>query len=210
MSDPKRIAIVDDDPVMSCTLLEIFGEENGFSVVLACSTAEDFMEQVSNPEVSLDLALIDLGLPGMKGQELIAWFRAEHPQTPCIAHTVFEDKKNVLSALRAGAAGYLLKGLNKDQLLQSLRTLEQGGAPLTPKIARFLVTEFQTVVDNPLSQREQEVLALLGQGFSYKECAQSLTVSVHTVHDHVKRIYSKLKVQNKRQAVQEASHKGWL
>ena len=156
------------------------------------------------------VALVDLGLPGMGGAALIEALKSRSPEIKCVAHTVFDDPKSVLSALQAGAEGYLLKGITGERLLESLGSLQEGGAPLTPRVARFLVSEFREVVENPLTQREQDVLECLAQGFSYQQCAERLVVSAHTVHSHVKKIYEKLAVSGRKQAVDKARKQGWL
>ncbi|MBS2035870.1 response regulator transcription factor [bacterium] len=200
-----KIALVEDDETFRTSLMVTLQEAEDFQLVRAFGSAEEFLQSPPDCEV----LLVDLGLPGMSGQELIARLQATHPKIECIAHTVFEEPTTVLSALRAGAVGYLLKGCTPAELLRSLRTLPDGGAPLTAKIARLLIREVQPTPD-PLSQREHEVLQTLSEGYSYKEVAARLVVSTHTVHTHVKHIYEKLQVSGRRQALNKARQQGWL
>ncbi len=210
MNKVPVVAIIEDNAELAETLASLFEGSPGLSLSTVCSSAEDFLTYLDSSDIRLDIVLIDLALPGMSGQELIAELRVKAPTIACVAHTVFEDSATVFEALRAGAAGYLIKGGTGTQLLQSLQTLEEGGAPLTPRVARMLMQRFQNPESNPLSDREQEVIFCLSQGLSYKECSQKLTLSVHTVHSHVKKIYDKLDVNSKRQAVDKAVDKGWL
>lgn len=202
-----KVALVDDDEHCRHSLHQTLAAQPDFLVTAACSNAEEFLDQLETdpPQV----LLVDLGMPGMGGEELIRRLRDTHPDIECIAHTVFEEPGTVLAALRAGASGYLLKGSTPAELLRSLRTLPEGGAPLTAKIARLLIREVQPQ-ESPLSEREHEVLKALSDGYSYKEVAAQLVVSSHTVHTHVKNIYEKLQVSGRRQALDKARQHGWL
>ena len=202
-----KIAVVDDDERCLHSLRQILSEQPDFQLTLACESAEGLLNQIeSDPP---QIVLVDLGMPGMGGEELIRRLRQSHPEIECIAHTISEEPGTVLAALRAGAAGYLLKGSTPSELIRSLRTLTEGGAPLTAKIARLLIREIQPSHD-PLSDREHEVLKALSDGYSYKEVAAQLVVSSHTVHTHVKNIYEKLQVSGRRQALEKARQQGWI
>lgn len=202
-----KIAVVDDDERCRRSLCQTLSEQPDFQLTSACGSAEELLQQIEGdpPQV----VLVDLGMPGMGGQELIRRLRQSHPDIECIAHTIFEEPDTVLAALRAGAAGYLLKGSTPSELMRNLRALGDGGAPLTAKIARLLIREVQPSQD-PLSDREHEVLKALSDGYSYKEVAAQLVVSSHTVHTHVKNIYEKLQVSGRRQALDKARQQGWL
>lgn len=202
-----RVALVDDDPRFRQSLSQTLLGQPDFELVAASASAEDLLAQLK--DCSPEIVLVDLGLPGMSGQDLIAQLRHSHPAVECIAHTVFEEPSTVMAALRAGAAGYLLKGSTAAELLRSLRSLREEGAPLTAKIARLLIREIQPGPD-PLTEREREVLAALSDGYSYKEVAAQLVVSSHTVHTHVKNIYGKLQVSGRQQAIRKARQRGWL
>ncbi|MBT9584347.1 response regulator transcription factor [bacterium] len=202
-----HISIVDDDPDLREHLASLLREQPDFRLRSVCGSAEEVLCQIDDQS---HLLLVDLGLPGLSGQELIARVKDLHPDVACIAHTIFEDPSTVFAALRAGAAGYLVKGTTGPELVRHLRTLQEGGAPLTPRIARLLVNEFRLEGEGPLSDREREVLQSLAEGYSYKEVATQLVVSVHTVHTHVKHIYEKLNVRGRRQAVAKARQQGWL
>jgi two-component system NarL family response regulator len=201
------ISLVEDDPNLREHLATLLNQQPDFLVRAVCGSAEEYLARM---DTQTQVLLVDLGLPGLSGQDLIARVRDAHPEISCVAHTVFEDPETVFSALRAGAAGYLIKGATGPELLRNLRTLQEGGAPLTPKIARMLMSEFRLEGEGPLSDREREVLQGLAAGYSYKEVASRLVLSAHTVHTHVKHIYEKLNVRGRRQAVAKARQRGWL
>jgi len=202
-----KVALVDDDARFRQSLSKTLADQPDFDLIASSASAEDLLERME--ECLPEIVLVDLGLPGMSGQELIAQLRHSHPTIECIAHTVFEEPSTVMAALRAGASGYLLKGSTPAELLRSLRSLREDGAPLTAKIARLLIREIQPGPD-PLTDREREVLAALSDGYSYKEVAARLVVSSHTVHTHVKNIYEKLQVSGRQQAISKARQQGWL
>ena len=202
-----RLAIVEDEPILRNQLAHFFGELPDFSVVASCGSAEELLESL---DCSIQVALIDLGLPQLSGSDLILALKQRVPEIQCVAHTVFENPPKVFQALRAGAVGYLVKGCSLEELGNALRTLEQGGVPLTPRIARLLVQQFQVEPNSSVSLREQEILGLLSQGHSYKQVGEQLFLSAHTVHTHVKNIYQKLGVTSRQQAVSEGRRFGWF
>lgn len=202
--------MVEDDADFADSLAAIFEGAEGFCLQAVCGSSEECLARLKQSVDWPHLVLVDLQLPGLGGCELISLLKLKNEQVRCVAHTVFEDRKTVFRALKMGADGYLLKGCTGEQLLGALRTLDNGGAPLTPKIARMLLADFQAETTNPLTARELEVLELLGQGFSYKQSAHRLHVSVHTVHGHVKSIYEKMAVGSKAEAVEKAKRRGWL
>ena len=206
----KTIAIIDDSPEVRSALIELVESSQELCLGPVVGSAEELLEFLQTPEATFDVALVDLGLPGISGVELIARLRELRPDVECVAHTVYEDPTTVFSALRAGAAGYLLKGESGANLLRNLQALDHGGAPLTPKVARMLLGAFHREELCPLTDREREVLEQLSSGQTYKEVAKTLVVSSHTVHAHVKNIYEKLEVGGRREAVDKARRRGWL
>ncbi len=157
----------------------------------------------------LEVVLIDIGLPGMSGIEGIKLLKERHPQLLLLVLTVFDDDTRIFEALCAGASGYLLKKTPPQRLLESLREVAAGGAPMSPEVARRVVHLFRTF--HPPSQaacdltpHETRVLKLLVEGHNYKTAAIELGVSVNTVSFHVRRIYEKLQVHSKSEAVAKA------
>ena len=167
--------------------------------------APDFRSGLALLEALPDVLLVDLQLPDGSGVDLIR--AAAHQDPPCdvMVVTVFGDERNVLQSIEAGATGYLLKDLPADELVQQIRVLRAGGSPISPIIARQLLTRFappEAEVD-PLSAQEVRVLTLTAKGHTYDEIAGLMQISRHTVQTYVKRIYRKLQVNSKLGAVSE-------
>ncbi len=161
-----------------------------------------------------DVLVVDLGLPDGSGIELIRAARQLAADTQCLVVTVFGDEKNVLAAIEAGARGYLLKEA-ADGLAGAIQALLAGGSPITPSIARHLLLRFQEPAERPdaartpqLSARESEVLELVVKGFTFPEIGELLGISAHTVTTHIRRIYRKLEVRSRSEAVFEALQLG--
>lgn len=149
---------------------------------------------------------MDINLPGMNGVECVRQLKPLLPKTQIVMLTVYEDTENIFNALAAGATGYLLKRTSKDELLSAIREVQAGGSPMTAHIARKVVQSFQRPLPTAqptenLSEREREVLELLSQGFLYKEIADKLGVGYETVHTYIRRIYEKLQVRTRTEAV---------
>jgi DNA-binding NarL/FixJ family response regulator len=149
---------------------------------------------------------MDINLPGMTGIECIRRIRSSTPGMLFMMFTVYEDNDQVFEALKAGASGYLLKKTAPAQIIDAIRELYHGGSPMSAQIARKLVAHFQEDSrprndDDALSPREREVLENLAKGMLYKEIADRLDISFHTVRQHIRNIYEKLHVQNKTEAI---------
>ena len=158
-----------------------------------------------------EVVVVDIGLPGMSGLELIQKI-VEKPVSPHIlVLTVYEDRENVFAALKAGALGYLTKGSSSEEIVRGLEIIREGGSPMSPSIARAVVEEFQNIPDGPellLTHREKEILAYIEQGYSYMETAEALCISHHTVHSHLKKTYEKLQSKNRMEALNKARKLG--
>jgi DNA-binding NarL/FixJ family response regulator len=157
-----------------------------------------------------DLVIMDINLPGMTGIECIRRLKPEFPDIQFIMFTVYEDSEQVFEALTAGASGYLLKKTPPDKIINALKELHEGGAPMSTGIARKVISSFQQrsapnqktpAADLKLSPREYEILELLSKGLFYKEIASQLAISTGTVRQHIHKIYEKLHVQNRTEAL---------
>ncbi|NGO39960.1 response regulator transcription factor [Limisphaera ngatamarikiensis] len=200
-----RVAIVEDNEKLRETLGRVLERTEGFACVGRFATAEEALQAV--PGLKPDVVLMDINLPGINGVECVRRLKDQCPDTQFIMLTVYEDTDNIFNALAAGATGYLLKRSTKAELLQAIRDVMKGGSPMTTHIARKVVQSFQKPPARPpepdfeLSPREREVLDLLAQGFLYKEIAEKLGVTYETVHTHIRRIYEKLQVRTRTEAV---------
>jgi two-component system NarL family response regulator len=204
-----RIVIVEDDPLLLENLSLLLGGEEGLTVTGAFRSAEDAIKGMKRaaPEVMIT----DIGLPGMSGVELIKKAKDSLPELEIIAHTVFEDRDRVFAAIKAGASGYMLKGSSPRELIESIHALHKGGAPMSPKIARKIIQEFQDDATNKdflLSQREKEIVRLVEEGLTYKEIGIKIGLSIHTVHTHIKNTYEKLQAKDRMDALAKARRKG--
>lgn len=206
-----RIVIVEDNLILLENLKLLLGGERGMTVAGAFDCTEEALPAIG--ECAPDVLLTDLGLPGQSGVELIRAVRSRFPDMDIMAHTVFEDRDTILNAIKAGANGYILKGSTPRELIEALHNLHEGGAPMSPKIARAVLREFRVEDQEEefvLSAREKDILTGLENGLSYKEFAERYHISPHTVHTHVKKIYRKLQAKDRAEAILKARKKGIL
>ncbi len=203
------VLVVEDDPTMREELVRILDGADDFVV---SSVAPDAASALAAGTVAM--AVVDIGLPDASGIEVIRELAARDPAPLLMAHTIFEDRRTVFDALVAGADSYVLKGGGGDAFLAALRQLREGGAPMSPRVARFVVEAFRSqgkVADRyTLTGRERQVLIGLEEGLSYKEVAAELHISRHTVHTHIKRIYEKLHAHSREEALAKARLRGML
>jgi DNA-binding NarL/FixJ family response regulator len=201
---PITVSIVEDNEQLRATLGRVISRAPGFQFVSSYANAEDAIKLL--PQDRPNVVLMDINLPGMNGVECVRQLKRLLPQTQAIMLTVYEDTENIFNALASGASGYLLKRTKSAELLEAIQEVIRGGSPMTTHIARKVVQSFQRAGASPqptenLSQREQEVLDCLAQGFLYKEIAEKLGISYETVHTYIRRIYEKLQVRTRTEAV---------
>lgn len=204
-----RLLIVEDDSFLLENLKLLLSGEAGITVAASVGSAEEAMTALKTS--SPDAMLTDLGLPGMSGIDLIRKAKAAMPELDIIAYTAFDDRETVFSAIKAGASGYILKGCSARELVDALHNLFAGGSPMSPKIARSVITEFQGADMKEqylLTPREKEILIGTEKGLSYKELADKLNISPHTIHTHIKNIYEKLHAKDRKGALLSARKKG--
>jgi len=218
-----RVATIEDDPRYRASLEMLLRFSGDFELVRAFDAADRALAELEamlrrGEEPGWDLVIMDLDLPRLGGVECTRRIKALLPETTIVVLTVFEDRAAVLDAICAGADGYLLKQTPADQLLAQLRAVSAGGSPLSAGVARTvldLVRHFD--VDSrsrdaaarlDLSERELEVLRCLVQGLAYKQVAAQLGITIHTVRNHIRSIYGKLRVRNVAGAVSRALREG--
>lgn len=198
------VSVVEDIQDIRESLQQLIEASDNFLCLSAYSNAEDALKDL--PAVKPDIVLMDINLPGMNGIECIRRVKTVCPQLQFMMFTIYEDSEQVFDALAAGASGYLLKKTPKDKILLSIQELYEGGSPMSTQIARKVVAYFQKEKEASnnqaqLSAREREVLELLSKGFVYKEIAARLNIATGTVRQHIHKIYEKLHVQNRTEAL---------
>ena len=201
------LAIVEDLAEVREGLKQFISLNPEFTILGTFQTAEEALHKL--PQLNPDIVIMDINLPGMSGIECIKLIKKKIPRTQFMMFTVYENDEKVFEALKAGASGYLLKNTGLLQLIAALKELHNGGSPMSANIARKLVNLFQDehVAEEPasgLSKRENEILLLLSKGLLYKEIADQLGISVGTVRQHIHKIYEKLHVQNRTEALNKA------
>src|SRR6267143_198941 len=199
------VSIVEDNDQLRGTLARVLSRAEGFQCLGQHATAEAALEAL--PRERPNVVMMDINLPGMSGVECVRQVKQLLPETQVMMLTAYEDTENIFNSLAAGASGYMLKRTKSAALIEAIREVARGGSPMTTHIARKVVQSFQKPAAAPppaesnLSAREQEVLDCLSQGFLYKEIAEKLGISYETVHTYIRRIYEKLQVRTRTEAV---------
>ena len=203
------VAIVEDDVPAREILAGWIRNAGGFRCVGEFDDAETALAKLPHEKPSV--VLFDINLPGMNGIECVRKLKPRLPDTQFVMVTVYEDANHIFNALSAGASGYLLKQMRRNELLDALKDVHAGGSPMSSQIARKVVQSFrrnesEIAGTNDLSPREREVIELLARGYLYKEIAELLKISVQTVNTYIRRIYEKLHVRSRAQAVAKYTH----
>jgi len=199
------VSIVDDESQLRQSIVTFINGSPGFRCLSAYGSAEAALQGLVNEQP--DVVLMDIHMAGMNGIECVERLKERLPEIQIVMLTVYEDTEKIFQALAAGASGYLLKRLNPDKLLEAIREVHEGGSPMSHSIARKVVASFQKIggagVKQPelLSPREQTVLDCLAKGLAHKQIADQLGISVTTIRSYLRRIYEKLHVQTRSEAV---------
>ena len=208
-----RVSIVEDRRQIREGLAVLINGTQGYRCIGAFHSMEQALEAL---EAELpDVALIDIGLPGMSGIEGIRVLRQRYPALLMLVLTIYEDDERIFNALCAGASGYLLKKTPPARLLESIREVVEGGAPISAEVARRVITLFQNFrppssADYQLTPHETRLLKMLVDGHNYRTAAAELKVSVNTVSFHMRHVYEKLHVHSKSEAVSKALREGLI
>jgi DNA-binding NarL/FixJ family response regulator len=209
--NPCTVSVVEDHKEIRESLVSLINAAEGFRAAGSFESMEEALRRIHNHPS--DILLVDIGLPGMSGIEGIRVLKERYPNLLFLILTVHEDDKRIFEALCSGATGYLLKNVSNERLLQSLKEVSEGGAPMSPEVARRVIDLFRKVQppkksDHDLTPHEQRILKMLVAGHNYKSTAKELNVSINTVSFHVKKIYDKLQVHSKSEAVSKAFREG--
>jgi DNA-binding NarL/FixJ family response regulator len=198
------VAIVEDDREIRGVIEQYLHRQPDFECSLACGSVEELLERIAS-DTCPDQVLMDIGLPGMSGISGIRLLRERYPDLDVVMLTVYQDAHKIFDSLRAGASGYLVKNTPLREIADALRLLHQGGAPMSPQIARKVIEFFSArgvlPTDSPLSPREKEIVIGLVDGLSYKMIADRMDISPETVRFHIKNIYKKLHVHSKAEVI---------
>jgi DNA-binding NarL/FixJ family response regulator len=204
------VSIVEDDAPLRGILSEWVRSADGFQCVGVHENAEVALATL--PQEKPSVVLMDINMPGMNGIECVRRLKTQMMDTQFVMLTVYEDPDHIFKALSSGASGYMLKRTPRAELLAAIKDVHAGGSPMSSNIARKIVQSFQRFsagsssdTEN-LSPREREVLELLARGYLYKEIADSLHISIPTVNTHIRRIYEKLHVRSRSQAIAKLTH----
>lgn len=201
-----RLAIIEDIGDIRDSLSEYFEQQPETECIIVCDSVEAFFKQVdatSRP----DLVLTDIGLPGMNGIEGMKKIKAQWPETDIIMLTVFKDNDKIFKSICAGATGYLLKDTPLAEIKKAILEIHKGGSYMTPSIARRVMEYFspvKKVYDEPLTQKEKQIIMALTEGLSYKLIGEKLLITIDTVRFHIKNIYRKLQVNSKTEVITKA------
>ncbi|HTD92202.1 MAG TPA: response regulator transcription factor [Chitinophagaceae bacterium] len=206
-----RIAIFDDNKNIRESISLLLDTVDGFDIVGSFSHVLDCLEDLK--DCKPDIVLMDIEMPGMNGIEAVRLLKKDYPHIQVLMQTVFEDDERVFDSICAGASGYILKNHINTRLIEALHELQFGGSPMSPSIARKVLSKMQSVSQHiknepppnyQLTPREKEVLACIVNGLAYKMIADQLNISYETVRSHVKKIYEKLHVASLTEAVAKA------
>jgi len=206
----KNIVLVEDNEELQKPLVYAIESTQKYKVVDTYSTGEEVVKSFTRKTLP-HIVIMDIGLAGkMNGINCTAMLKKSYPQLDILILTVFEDSELVFDALRAGACGYMTKTTSLNETLYALDQASAGGAPMSSKIARMVLSSFNKNQDSPLTEKEYEVISLLSKGASYKTVANQLNIMPETVKSHIKNIYIKLQVNSKEDAIELARKNNWI
>ncbi len=220
-----HLYLIEDDPSIHAFLNSTLALRPSWRLLGASSSLSHAMQHAADSMASV--YLVDLGLPDGRGEDLLRTLARSNPNAELLVFTVFGDETRLISAIEAGATGYVLKGCTSQELIEAIEQIQQGGAPISALLARLLLKRFRgealpSLPDSSpaplltetgqalLSERESDVLKLVAQGYVNKEIARKLDISGHTVGSHIKNLYRKLSVHTRVQAVRIAQERGWV
>jgi DNA-binding NarL/FixJ family response regulator len=205
------VAIVEDDVSLRGGLCLLIDGTRGYRCVGEFGSVAEALQRLGDE--GADVLLLDIQLPVMLGSEGVAYFKQKYPRMQILMLTVYDEQEKVFESICRGACGYLLKKTPPVKLLEAITEAHGGGAPMSPEIARKVITLFQQArapetLNHDLTPQEIRLLRLLAQGFSYQACAEQLNISVNTIRNYIRSIYDKLHVHTKSEAVTKALRSG--
>jgi DNA-binding NarL/FixJ family response regulator len=207
-SNPVKVIIIEDDETIRNGFSYLINESGQYKVVKAYSTVEQALGHLvsDNPEV----ILLDIELPGMKGLDAIPKIKNLVPSAHILMLTVYDNEENVFKALSRGAAGYLTKNDSTDKIIDAIREVMEGGAPMSMNIAKMVIRSFHRNQNSPLTKRETEILEEIANGKSRSKIAKQMFIDLETVKSHIKNIYLKLNVHSREDAIKQAKNNKYI
>lgn len=203
MNKPISIIVVEDDPLVLNRFMTLFTTDPAFHLIAACSNATSARSVIRSEQA--DVLLTDLGLPDGNGLDLIRLSSHLYPDTHIMVISVFGDEKHVITAIEAGATGYILKDDDSMEVVQAIQQMCAGGAPISPAVASHLLKRLRPEADEvKLTKAEIDILRFIAKGYTAQEAADLKHISYHTVTSHIKSIYRKLHITTRAEAVHEA------
>ncbi|MFN8291512.1 MAG: response regulator transcription factor [Chitinophagaceae bacterium] len=203
---PIKVAIAEDIDDIRDGLRLIINNTDGFECGCVCKNGQEALEKIQDYQP--DVVLMDINMPGINGVEAVRQLKPKMPSTQFMMCTVYEEDEHVFESLKAGATGYILKKTQPARLIEAILDIHNGGSPMSSTIARKVMTSFNankvTQPVDALSQREKDVLNMLGRGMQYKTIAAALSLSPETVRTHIRNIYEKLQVHTREEALRVA------
>lgn len=197
-----KVSIVDDDEGIRSSLAALIGRASALQLCGEYCNAETALDEI--PVNLPDVVLMDINLPGMNGVECVQKLKVAFPELQVLMLTVYEDSDSLFNSFKAGASGYLLKRTASARLLEAIQDVHAGGSPMTPQLARRVVQFFNGPQDSPISRltaNEREFLGHLSHGYTYKEIADCMKLSIDTIRNYVRIVYEKLHVHSRTEAV---------
>ncbi|HOJ08579.1 MAG: response regulator transcription factor [Ignavibacteriota bacterium] len=208
MKSSTDVIIIEDNELLRDSLKEAINKSSSIRCENTFNSGEAALDFIGKEELVPDIILLDIGLPGLSGIELIPELRKLSPTSKIIIITIHDEDENIFKAICAGAAGYLLKDLSSDKIIESISEVLNGGAPMNSHIAKKVLNMFrdQNVksAGYDLSEREREILSFLVEGLSKKQIGEKIFLSHHTVDSHLRNIYAKLEVHSRSSAISKA------
>lgn len=201
------VGIIEDENEIRNDLVSYFNKRDSFICKIHADSVENYLQIVKNQDPP-DILLIDIGLPGMSGLEGIKLIKTANPEIDIVVLTIYDDNEKIFNALVSGASGYLLKNSSFSMIREALLELKNGGAPMTPQIARKVIDYFNQTKSQPitytLTDREKEIVVGLVDGLSYKSISERMGISLETVRSFIKKIYKKLHVNSKVEVIKKS------
>lgn len=199
-----KLGIIEDVDAIRIGQEKFFQAQVDVEVVICAASVEEFLEKLATTPTLPEIVISDIGLPGMSGIEGMHQVKRKHPSIEYMMVSVYTDTDNIYKALCAGAVGYMVKNTPLTELKEAVLTIQKGGSPMTPSIARKVITHFspnKPKNDQKLTSKEQQIVQCIVDGMSYKLIADRLNISINTVRHHIRHIYKKLQVNSKAEVI---------